>query len=147
MARNYHHMRQPWCSHCRTNGNTTEDNPELIEKSEYRVRQRGNNLIISEIERVIKGQLPNLNIVIIGGEKTSPDVDNLPQIHKTTTKEGIYDSLKQKLFFKNSIEVFQNIPGPKTQEKPLYPIIYHRIVQVPSSSPTPRNPTVPTRQP
>jgi hypothetical protein len=39
MARDCPHPRQPWCSHCRTNGHTTEDFPEIIEKLEYWVRQ------------------------------------------------------------------------------------------------------------
>jgi hypothetical protein len=132
-------LRWPWCSHCRTNGHATEDCPELIAKWEDRVCQQGNNLISSEIKRVIKGKLPNLNIVTRGGEKTGADADNFPQIQKEVPKEDMYDPLKHKLFFKNSIEVFQNIPGPEMQEKPHQPIIYPRIVQVPASPPAPRN--------
>jgi hypothetical protein len=94
MARDYPHSRRPWCSHCRTNGNTTEGCPELIAKWEDRVRQRGTNLISSEIRRVIRGYFPNLNIITRGGEKTGDDVDNLPQIQKATPKEDRYDPLK-----------------------------------------------------
>jgi hypothetical protein len=78
-----------------------------------RACQQGNNLINSEIKRVIIGKFPNLNIVTQGGAKTGVDVDNLPQIQKETPKEDRHDPIKQKLFFKNSIEVFQNIPGPE----------------------------------
>jgi hypothetical protein len=39
MAIDFPHPRRPWCSHCITNGHTTEDSPELIEKWEDRVRQ------------------------------------------------------------------------------------------------------------
>jgi hypothetical protein len=55
MARYCPHPRRPWCCHYRTNGHTTEDYPELIAKWEDRVRQRGTNLISSEIKRVAKG--------------------------------------------------------------------------------------------
>jgi hypothetical protein len=51
------------------------------------------------------------------------------------------------LFFKNAIEVFQNIPSPEMQEKPPQPIVYPKIVQVPASPPAPRNPVVTPRQP
>jgi hypothetical protein len=62
-------------------------------------------------------------------------------------KEDKYDPLKQKLFFKNSIEVFQNIPSPKMQEKPPQLIFYPKISQVHASPPAPRNLVVPMRQP
>jgi hypothetical protein len=39
MARDFPHLRWPWCSHCRTNGHATKDWPELIEKWEDRVHQ------------------------------------------------------------------------------------------------------------
>jgi hypothetical protein len=58
----------------------------------------------------------------------------------------MYDPLKQKILFKNSIEVFQNIPVPKMKEKPPQPIVYPKIMQVPSSPPAPRNPVIPMRQ-
>jgi hypothetical protein len=85
MARDFPHPRQPWCSHCRTNGHATEDFPELIVKWEDQVRQRGTNIIISKIKRVIKGQLPNINIITQGGAKTGADADNLPKIQKANT--------------------------------------------------------------
>jgi hypothetical protein len=107
------HLRWPWCSHCKTNRHTTEDCPELIANWEDRVRQRGNNLISLEIKRISKGQFPNLNIVTRGGAKKRVDVDTLPQIQKETPKGDRYDPLKQKLFFKDAIEVFQNIPSPE----------------------------------
>jgi hypothetical protein len=59
----------------------------------------------------------------------------------------MYNPLKLKLFFKNSIEVFQNIPGPEMQKKPLQPIGYPKIAQVPASPPAPINPIVLLRQP
>jgi hypothetical protein len=105
MARDFPHPRRPWLSHYITNGHATEDFPELIAKWEDQVHQRGTNLISSEIKTVIRGQLPTLNIVTQGGEKTGVDVDNIPQIQKATPKEDIYDPLKQKLLFKNEIEV------------------------------------------
>jgi hypothetical protein len=43
------------------------------------------------------------------------------------------DPLKQNLFFKNSIEAFQNIPSLEMQEKPPQPIFYPNIAQVPAS--------------
>jgi hypothetical protein len=66
---------------------------------------------------------------------------------KEAPKEDRYDPMKHKLLFKNSIEVFQNIPSPDMQEKPPQPIVYPRIMQVPASPPAPRNPVVPMRQP
>jgi hypothetical protein len=113
MARYFPHPKWPWCSHCRTNGHTIEDYLELIAKWEDRVRQQGTNLICLEIKRFIIGQLPNLNIVTQGGAKTGTDADKLPQIQKATPKEDKYDPLKHKLFFKNAIEVFHNIPSSK----------------------------------
>jgi hypothetical protein len=129
LARDCPHPRRPWCSHCRTNGHTTEDCPELIAKWEDRVRQRGTNLISSEIKRISKGQFPNLNIVTRGGAKTGADVDTLPQIQKETPKGDRYDPLKQKLFFKDAIEVFQNIPSPEMRENPpsrLFTLRWHK---------------------
>jgi hypothetical protein len=38
--------------------------------------------------------------------KTGADVDTLPQIQKATPKEDRYDPLKQKLLFKDAIEIF-----------------------------------------
>jgi hypothetical protein len=72
-------------------------------KWEERVRQRGTNIISSKIKKVIKGRLPNLNIVTQGGEKTGADVNNLPHIQKLVPKKDMYDPLKQKIFFKNAI--------------------------------------------
>jgi hypothetical protein len=118
LARDCPHPRRPWCSHYKTNIHAIEYCPELIAKWENRVQQRGTNLIGSEIKRISKGQFPKLNIIIRGGEKTGDDVDNLPQIQKATPKGDGYDPLKKKLFFKDSIEVFQNIPSPKMQENP-----------------------------
>jgi hypothetical protein len=62
-------------------------------------------------------------------------------------KEDRYDPMKQKLFFKNAIELFHNIIGPEMHEKPPQASVYPKIVQVPSSPPAPRNPVVPMRQP
>jgi hypothetical protein len=62
-------------------------------------------------------------------------------------KEDRYNPMKHKTFFKNEIELFQNISGPEMQEKPPQPIGYPKVTQVPTSPPTPRNPTVPRRQP
>jgi hypothetical protein len=59
----------------------------------------------------------------------------------------MYDPLKQKLFFKYAIEVFQNIPSPKMKKKPPQTMVYPKIVQVPASIPAPRNPVVTLRQP
>jgi hypothetical protein len=147
MARDCPLLRQPWCSHYRTNGHAIEDCQKLIAKWEDWVRQRGTNLISSEIKIFIRGQLPNLNIVTQGGEKTGIDTDNLPHIQKATPKEDMNDPPKHKLFFKNSIEVFHNISSPEMQEKPHQPIVYPKIAEVPASPPAPRNPVVPMRQP
>jgi hypothetical protein len=51
------------------------------------------------------------------------------------------------LFFKDAIEVFQNIPSPEMREETPQPIIYPKIVQVHVSAPAPRNPVVTPRQP
>jgi hypothetical protein len=91
--------------------------------------------------------LPNLNTFTQGGSKTGDDVDTLPQIQKETPKEDKYDPLKQNLLFKYAKEIFQNIPSPDMQEKPPRPIVYPKMVQVPSSPPTPRNPVAMMRQP
>ena len=94
----------------------------------------------------IRGKLLNLNIVTRGGEKTSANADNLPQIQKEAPKEDRYDPSKQMLFFKNSIEVFHNIPSLEMQEKPPQPIVYPNISQIPASPPAPRNPIASMRQ-
>jgi hypothetical protein len=59
----------------------------------------------------------------------------------------MYDPLKHKLFFKNEIEVFQNIPGPEMEENTPHPIIYPNISQIPASPLAPQNPVIPIRQP
>jgi hypothetical protein len=59
----------------------------------------------------------------------------------------MYDPLKHKLFFKNSIEVFHNIPRPNMKEKPPQPIVYPKIAQVPTSSRASKNPVATLRQP
>jgi hypothetical protein len=66
---------------------------------------------------------------------------------KQVPKEDMYDPLKQKLFFKDAIEVFQSIPGPEIEENPPHPTIYPKIVQFPTSPPAPRNPIILMRQP
>jgi hypothetical protein len=134
MARDCPHLRRSWLYHCRTNGHTTKYCPKLISKWEDRACQRGTNLISSEIKRVIKGEFPNLNIVTRGGEKTGADADTLPQIHKASYKEDMYDPLKQKLFFKYAIEVFQNIPSPKMKKKPPQTMVYPNVITEISSS-------------
>jgi hypothetical protein len=78
LARDCPHPRRPWCSQCRTNGHKTKDCQELITKWEDRVKKRGTNLISSEIKRIYKGQFPNLNIITLGGAKTTTDIDTLP---------------------------------------------------------------------
>jgi hypothetical protein len=94
MDRDCPHPRQPWFSHCRTNGHATEDCLELITKWEGHVLKRGTNLISSEIKRVSEGKLPNLNIVTRGGVNTGVDDDNIPHIQKETPKEDMYEPLK-----------------------------------------------------
>jgi hypothetical protein len=66
---------------------------------------------------------------------------------KQAPKEDMYDPLKQNLFFKYAIEVFQSIPGPEIEEKPPHPTIYPNIAQFPTSPPAPQNPIIPMRQP
>jgi hypothetical protein len=109
-------------------------------KWEDQACQRGSNFIGSEIKREVKGKLPKINIITHGGEKTGTDVDNLPKIQKEAPKEDMYDPMKQKLFFKYAIEVFQSIPGPEIEENPPHPTIYPKISQFPTSPPAPRNP-------
>jgi hypothetical protein len=56
--------------------------------------QQGSNFIGSEIKRVIKGQLPMININTQGGSKTDVDTDNMPKIQKEMPKEDRYHPLK-----------------------------------------------------
>jgi hypothetical protein len=73
---------------------------------------------------IYKGQWPNINIVTQGGANTRADADTLPQIQKVVPKDDRYDPLKKKMFFKDSIEVFQNIPNHEMKENPPQPIVY-----------------------
>jgi hypothetical protein len=45
--------------------------------------------------------------------------------------------MKQKLLFKDAIELFHNVPSPEMQEKASQPIVYPNMAQVPTSPPTP----------
>jgi hypothetical protein len=60
----------------------------------------------------IEGQLTNINIIIHGGAKIGADADSQPEIQKIIPKDDRYDPVKQKLFFKNSIEIFKSVPIP-----------------------------------
>jgi hypothetical protein len=60
----------------------------------------------------IEGQLPNINIISHEGEKTGADANKQPKIKKAIPKDDMFDPLKQKLFFKNEIEIFKSIPTP-----------------------------------
>jgi hypothetical protein len=51
------------------------------------------------------------------------------------------------MFFKDAIEVFQNIPNHEMQENPPQPVVYPKVAQVPASPPAPRNPVGIPRQP
>jgi hypothetical protein len=55
--------------------------------------------------------------------------------------------VKQKLFFKNAIEVFQNIPSSEMLNKPPQPVVYPKITQFPASPLAPKNHVVRMRQP
>jgi hypothetical protein len=79
--------------------------------------------------------------------KTRDNVDALPQIQKARPKGDKYDPLKQKLFFKDAIEVFQSIPSCEMQENPHQSIVYPKVAQVSTSPPAPRNPIGIPRQP
>jgi hypothetical protein len=59
----------------------------------------------------------------------------------------MYDPLKHELFFKNSIELFQSIPGPEIEENPPQPTSYPKISQFLTSPPAPQNPIISMRQP
>ena len=95
LARDCPHPRWSWFSHCKTNGHTTQDCLELIEKWEDRVWKRGTNLISSEIKSISKGKFPNLNIITQGGVKKRDGVDTLHQFPKETPKGDMYDPLKK----------------------------------------------------
>jgi hypothetical protein len=58
----------------------------------------------------------------------------------------MYDPLKHKILFKDSIEVFYNIPSPEMQEKYPQPISYPKMVQVPASPLAPKNLVAMSRQ-
>ena len=96
------------------------------------VRKQGTNLTSSKIKIFIKGQFPNLNIITWGGEKIGADADTLPQIQKATPKYSRYDPLKQKLFFKDAIEVFHNTPSPEMRENHPQLTVYPKMEQVPA---------------
>jgi hypothetical protein len=51
LAKDYPHPRRPWFFYFRNNGHTTEDCPELIVKWGDLVRQRGDNIISSELKK------------------------------------------------------------------------------------------------
>jgi hypothetical protein len=140
LSRDRPHPRRPWCSHFINNGHATEDFPKLITKWEDRVHQHEANLIILELKREIKGQLPNINIITRGGVNTRADVGDQSKIQKAIPKDVRYDPVKQKLFLKNSIEIFKRIPIPRS-------ICHPNPAQAPTSPPTPKNSTILRKHP
>jgi hypothetical protein len=84
----------------------------LIAKWEYQVHQQGDNIIRLELKMGIEGKLPNINIITCRGEKTGADATSQPKIHKAIPKDDRYDLVKQKLIFKNEIEICKIIPTP-----------------------------------
>jgi hypothetical protein len=59
----------------------------------------------------------------------------------------MYDPLKQKLFFKDAIEIFKGISPPEIVENPPKVILQPNISQAPASPPTPKNPVNSRRHP
>jgi hypothetical protein len=102
-------------------------------KWEDRVRQRGDNFIGIELRREFKGKIPKINIITHGGAKTGADADNHPKIQKASPKDDMYDPLKQKLFFKDAIEIFTGVSTPKIVENPPKFILQPNISQSPAS--------------
>jgi hypothetical protein len=72
----------------------------------------------SELKIGIEGHLSNIIIIYRGGAKTRVDANNQPKVQKVVPKDNRYDHMKQKLFFKNAIEIFNSIPTPKIMENP-----------------------------
>jgi hypothetical protein len=55
--------------------------------------------------------------------------------------------VKQKIFFKNEIEIFKSIPTPEIIDNPPKFFSQPNLVQVPMSPSTPRNFSIPRRDP
>jgi hypothetical protein len=93
----------------------------------------------------IEGKLPNNNIITHGGAKTGADADNHPKIQKVVPKDDRYDHVKQKLLFKNAIEIFKSIPTLEIMENPPKLPSQPNLAQSPTSPPAPRNFSIPRR--
>jgi hypothetical protein len=140
MAIEFPHLRRTWCSHYRTNVHETQDFPDLIAKWEDRARQRGYNSIGYEHRREVKGKIPKVDIITHGGGKTGKDADSQPKIQKASVKDDMYDPLKQKLFFKDALEIFIGASTLEIVENPPKFILQPNISQAPTSPHTPMNP-------
>jgi hypothetical protein len=57
----------------------------------------------------------------------------------------MYDPVKKKLFFKNEIEIFKNIPTLEIMENPPKVSSQSNLFQAPTSPPTLRNSAIPRR--
>jgi hypothetical protein len=110
----------------------------LIIKWEDSVHQHGANIIFSELKRGIEGKLPNINIITHGEEKTGVDTNSQLKIQKVIPKDDRYDHVKQKLFFKNAVEIFKSIPIPEVIENPLRVGFQPNPAQAPTSHQHPR---------
>jgi hypothetical protein len=75
------------------------------------------------------------------------DIHSQPKIQKVIPKDGRYDPMKQKLFFKNAIEIFKSIPIPYVICSPSRVFYQPNPVKAPTSPPTPKNFVIPRRHP
>jgi hypothetical protein len=102
-------------------------------KWEELIRQRGANFIGSELKNGIKENLPKINIITCGGTKIRVDANSQSKIQKASPKDDKYDPLKQKLFFKDAIEIFKSIPTPKIVDNSPKFTFQPKLVQAPTS--------------
>jgi hypothetical protein len=89
--------------------------------------------------REVEGRLPKVDIITHGGEKTREDEDNQPKIHKASPKDDMYDPLKQKIFFKDAVEIFRGEFSPEIRENPPKVTLQPKTAQAPASPLAPRN--------
>jgi hypothetical protein len=73
------------------------------------------------------------------GEKYGEYANNRPKIQKASPKDNSYDPLKQKLFFKDVVEIFRDESNPYIIKNPPKFTLQPNTTQSPTSPCAPRN--------
>jgi hypothetical protein len=70
-------------------------------------------------------------------EKKLGQMQTIDPRSKKSPKDDMYDPLKQKLFFKDAVEIFKDESAPEIRENPPKVTLQPKTAQAPASPPAP----------